>query len=221
VRRWGISAGGRVCAAALALVAQAGPAAAASPDAKQVRSLLELRNDRLVRQHWDLSCGAAALATLLTYQLGMPVSEKEAALGMLRRGDPKLVRARFGFSLLDLKRFAASRGLAAEGYAQMNLDDLLAVAPAIAPIQVRGFPHFVVVRARRGDRILIGDPAYGNRTMAASDFDKAWVSRIGFVVHPPGEPRPPNRMGAGDFMVMAVPPAALRASDSALRAGGL
>jgi predicted double-glycine peptidase len=39
-----------------------------------VRSLMQLRNDRVVRQQWDLSCGAAVVATLLTYQLGAPVS---------------------------------------------------------------------------------------------------------------------------------------------------
>src|SRR5256885_8018269 len=108
-------------AGVLALVACAGVAhgaqsASPPPDAMRVRSLAELRNDGVVRQKWDLSCGAAVVATLLTYQLGSPVTERQAALGMLRTGDARLVRARLGFSLLDLKHFAASRGFEAAGY---------------------------------------------------------------------------------------------------------
>lgn len=179
---------------ALCLAAQV-PAAAA-PTGKPFRSLLELRNEGVVRQHWDLSCGAAAIATLLTYQLGDPVTEREAALGMLRTGDARLVRARLGFSLLDLKRFAASRGFEAAGYGGLTLDDLVDLAPVVAPIRVRGFAHFVVVRGRRGDQLLIGDPAFGNRTMTAERFLQTWPSRIGFVVRPRGVTRPANRMGA-------------------------
>jgi predicted double-glycine peptidase len=190
------------------------------PDAKPVRSLLELRDDRLVRQHWDLSCGAAAIATLMTYQLGDPVSERQAAVGMLRTGDARLVRARLGFSLLDLKRFAASRGFAAAGYAGLSLDELLAMAPAVAPIRVRGFGHFVVVRGRRGDRLLLGDPAFGNRTMSVEAFMQAWTSRIGFVVAPPDDPHPPNRMGAPLALFLTPSGPALRAADATLRTAG-
>src|SRR5690349_20350213 len=74
--------------------------------AEPVRRMRALGADRLVRQQWDLSSGAAVVATLLPYQLGAPVSEREAALGMLSAGDARLVRPRLGFSLLDLKRFA-------------------------------------------------------------------------------------------------------------------
>src|SRR5689334_17325472 len=81
--------------------------------AQPVQSLLEVRQQGVVMQHWDTSCGAAALATVLTYGLRDPVSEKTAALGMLRRTDPLRVKVRGGFSLLDMKRFAESRGYTA------------------------------------------------------------------------------------------------------------
>lgn len=181
---------------------------------------MDMRNEGVVRQHWDLSCGAAAIATLMTYQLGVPVAEREAALGMLRSGDARLVRARLGFSLLDLKRFAASRGFEAEGYAGLTLDELVAMAPVIAPIRVRGFPHFVVVRGRRGDRWLLADPAYGNRVMTEARFQQAWASRIGFVVHPQGDPHPVNRMGAPRELFPLAPGAALRAAEADVRLAG-
>lgn len=186
-----------------------------------VRSLIELRNDKLIRQHWDVTCGAAAVATLMTYQLGVPVSEWEATLSMLRASDVKLVRARLGFSLLDLKRFAASRGIAAAGYGGLTLDDLVALAPVIAPIRVRGFGHFVVVRGRSGDRLLLGDPAFGNRTMSVEAFEQAWPSHIGFVLFSPSDPHPLNRMGAPPELFLVPSPSAVRMANSTQQTGGL
>ena len=56
------------------------------------------------------------------------------------------------------------------------------MAPAIVPITTRGYPHFVVVRGRAGDKLLIADPAFGNRTMDVDAFESAWTQNIGFVV---------------------------------------
>jgi predicted double-glycine peptidase len=204
----------------LAILSSQGLAAPGGPSAKIVRSMLELRDDKLVRQHWDLSCGAAAVATLMTYQLGAPVTEREAALSMLHASDVRLVRARLGFSLLDLKRFAASHGFAADGYGGLSLDELVAMAPAIAPIRLRGFGHFVVVRGRRGDRLLLGDPAFGNRTMSTQAFEQVWSSRIGFVLFPPGDPHPPNRMGAPPELFLSPSASAVRTAEADLRSRG-
>ena len=201
-------------AAALALAALIPRAAGAIG---HVDSLLEIRNQGVVRQHWDLSCGAAALATLMTYQLGAPVTEREAALGMLQTTSPLLVRSRLGFSLLDLKRFAASRGFAAAGYAGLSVDELVAMAPVIAPIRVNGFGHFVVVRGERDGWLLIADPAFGNRTMSREAFAGVWPGSVGFVVFPPDRPRPPNRMAAPADLFLAPGGASLRATDASLR----
>jgi hypothetical protein len=60
-------------------------------------------------QKWDLSCGSAALGTLLHYSVWRTAYEKEIAQGLMSRpeyvGHPELVQAREGFSLLDLKRY--------------------------------------------------------------------------------------------------------------------
>ncbi|HWF77901.1 MAG TPA: C39 family peptidase [Caulobacteraceae bacterium] len=164
--------------------------------ARVVRSMLEIRDEQVVRQQWDLSCGAAAIATVLTYQLNDPVSEREVALAMLRHTSPTLVRQRLGFSLLDLKAYAATHGYAVAAYQDMTLDDLDPLAPAITPISAHGLPHFVVYRGRRDGRVLIADPAFGNRTMSEDAFRAAWAHGVGFIVFDPRNPRAPNRMGA-------------------------
>ena len=150
-----------------------------------VRSLQEVRQDGVVLQKWDTSCGAAALATVLTYSLNDPVSEREVARGMLKMTEPLKVKYRGGFSLLDMKHFAELRGYQGGGYRDLTLDDLLQLKDPIVPIVRHGYPHFVVVRGldRRG-RIKLADPGFGNRTMSVRTFTGAWQGGIGFVVVP-------------------------------------
>jgi len=190
---------------AAVLAAAALPACLVAHDAwaRPVRSMLEIRDAQVVRQQWDLSCGAAAVATILTYQLDRPVTERQVALAMLRHTSTALVRARLGFSLLDLKAYATTQGLAAAGFGGMGLDDLDAMAPAITPISRHGFPHFVVYRGRRDGRVLIADPAFGNRTLPEDAFRAVWADRVGFIIFDPRNPRAPNRMAAAPELFLA------------------
>jgi predicted double-glycine peptidase len=169
----------------------------------QVKSLLEMRQDRVVVQQWDLSCGAAALATLLNYQHGDPVSEREIAKGLIEREEylenPLLVRARHGFSLLDLKRYVEQRGYQGIGFGQLVLEDLVDRAPIMVPVSFNGYNHFVVFRGIRGNRVLVADPAWGNRTLTFDEFEDAWLTypefgRVGFVVAQEDGTLPPNRL---------------------------
>jgi len=148
-----------------------------------IRSLQEIRHQGVVIQKWDTSCGAAALATVLTYSLNDPVSEHEVAGGMLRMTEPLKVKYRGGFSYLDMKRFAELRGYKGQGYRDLTLDSLLQFDSPIVPIVQYGNPHFVVVRGldRKG-RLDIADPSFGNRTLSVEAFTALWTSRIGFVV---------------------------------------
>jgi uncharacterized protein len=172
-----------------------------------VRSLLEIRNERVVLQRWDLSCGAAALATLLTFQQGDPVSEREVALGLMGREEylelPELVTVRQGFSLLDLERYVEGRGYRGRPLGGLDYADLPGLAPLIVVIEEAGYNHFVVYRGQMLDRVLLADPAFGTRTMRVDQFERAWVrhgglGRVGLVVErrdgrpPPGglAPRP-------------------------------
>ena len=100
---------------------------------RAVRSLLEMREEGVVVQKWDLSCGAAALATILNYQHGDPVSEREIATSLIGReeylANPMLIRARHGFSLLDLKRYVDRRDYEGVGYGNLTFEDLIDLAP--------------------------------------------------------------------------------------------
>lgn len=157
----------------------------------------------MIVQEWDLSCGAAALATILNFQHGDPVSEREVALGMMAREEyienPLLVRIRQGFSLLDMKRFVEQRGYQGVGLGKLDFEDLLDNAPLIVPVNLHGYQHFVIFRGAMGNRILLADPAFGNRTMLRSRFETAWIDfpklgRVGFIVKRRDGLIPPNQL---------------------------
>lgn len=177
-----------------------------------VRSLREIRQEQVVVQQWDTSCGAAALATLLTYQHGVAIPERSIAEAMLQRTDPLKVKVSGGFSLLDLKRYVDALGLEGVGYMQLTLEQLMQLGPAIVPVNLSGYPHFVVVRTTSDDEVLIADPAFGNRTLARARFQEAWQGQIGFVVQRPDGRVPPNKMGAGTADMLRPPDAAIRSS---------
>ena len=197
-----------------------------------VVSFHEIRQSKLVRQGWDKSCGAAALSTILQYHYGHRVSEAAIAVTILKNVDPHRVRARGGFSLLDLKRFVRALGYEGKGYGGLTLQDLVKIKmPAIIPVRFRDFDHFVVFRGFAGNRVLLGDPAFGNLTMTSTRFHKIWKNGIGFIVAktntlPPGlSPLSPDELDMmvpnlksvtrsvlrrGVIPVMRHPPAALR-----------
>jgi hypothetical protein len=160
---------------------------------KPIRSFSEIRWAHTVRQRWDNSCGSAALSTILTHHYGDPTSEAVIIMAILRRTDPVKVKARGGFSLLDLKKFVESRGYVGKGYAGLSLKELEELGtPAIVPVVMRGYDHFVVFRGRRGSRVLLSDPAFGAVTMTTERFSGLWKGGIGFLVlgrTPDREPR--------------------------------
>jgi hypothetical protein len=119
------------------------------------------------------------------------VTEKEVARGLIRRQEyidqPELVRIREGFSLLDLKRYVDQRGYRGIGYGKLEVENLIELAPILVPINTIGYNHFVIFRGIAGDRVLLADPAWGNRTMTVERFEHSWIDygtigRVGFVV---------------------------------------
>jgi hypothetical protein len=138
-----------------------------------IRSMEDQKFAGIVRQRFDFSCGSAALATLLRYHYGRPLTEQDTFVGMWRDGDRAAIR-KVGFSLLDMKRYLASLNLRADGF-KVSLDQIRKTnLPGIALITVKGYRHFVVVKGVTDGEILLGDPSTGLRAMSRDEFQKAW-----------------------------------------------
>lgn len=145
-----------------------------------VRSWRALRDAGVVRQAFDYSCGAAALATLISAS-GDRSTEREVLLEVFE-GLPDEAVARTmeqGLSLLDLKRVAERRGHVAEGY-RVPADVLARLTrPVLVLIEPHGYAHFAVLRGVRDGRAYLADPARGNLRMAADRFLSIWLGPDG------------------------------------------
>ncbi len=149
---------------------------------KRLKSMKELRQSNMVPQSRDFSCGAAALATVMRYYYGQPVSELDAILGMFKHGDQQDIRKR-GFSLFDMKRFANSIQYQADGFKIPKVDMLKTLQiPVIVLIDTRSYKHFVVLRRVDDKFAYISDPSWGNRKVPLKEFAESWDQNIVFAI---------------------------------------
>ena len=149
-----------------------------------VKTLVDLRYRAMVQQTYDVSCGAASLATILKYYYGVPVTEQEIVNVMFELGDKEKIQKE-GFSLLELKWFSQKRGFISEGYRIPRVENLRKLTvPAIALVNVRGYAHFVVIKAVRNDEVYVADPAFGNRVQSLQTFAREWKGVILVVLSP-------------------------------------
>ncbi|MFZ4762523.1 MAG: C39 family peptidase [Alphaproteobacteria bacterium] len=148
-----------------------------------VKSLNDIKQDFVIRQQHDFTCGSAALATILYYNFHLNITEQDIIRSIIADGKNLAQAKREGFSLLDMKRFVERNGLTAKGYKELSLTRLQEIGlPAIIAINREGYRHFVVVRDIKNNHILIANPALGNEWLNVEKFNQLWGNRIGFYI---------------------------------------
>jgi predicted double-glycine peptidase len=144
-------------------------------------SVRALRDAGMVRQHYDYSCGAASLATVLAYGLNDPVDEDGLMRDLLGplTPDELIELQKKGLSLSDLQRLAQARGHKAQGF-RVDRDQLAKLSrPVIVFVKPGGYAHFVVFKGLRGDRVHLADPSLGNVRMPLYRFLDMWADESG------------------------------------------
>ena len=199
----------RTAAAALALLVLAGlaaPAQAIEFNAGPGQSMLvsvpltnmaAMRFKNIMRQTRDLSCGAAALGTILKYYYGENVTEEEIIQEGFKVGDTAKIQ-RDGFSMLELKKVAERRGYEVGGFRLPDAQKLANLkVPVITLVSVRGYNHFVVIKGVADGRVYIADPAFGNRSRTFESFAEDWDHVILVTVSPKRAPTEGMPLGSG------------------------
>lgn len=154
-------------------------------------TLKDFRDQDVVKQQLDYSCGAAALATLITGYFGEATSEKEL-LDLLNirlrtmSTEEQSRKKRNGFSLLDLKHVAQQKGYKAAGF-KLTIEQLKQLAaPVIVFVLPMGYHHFAVLRGIVDDHVYLADPGRGNLRMSVARFEDEYGGII-FVLGKAGE----------------------------------
>lgn len=157
------------------------------PIRKTVQNWTDLRQQNVVIQTRDYSCGAAALATVLQFYFQDQVTENQILESALARLNAEEVadRQENGLSLDDL--FIAAQELGYLGAViRLPLEKIPQLpAPVIVRIERENFKHFVVLKGSLEDRIFIADPLRGNLRLPAHEFVKQWSGEA-LVLGKPG-----------------------------------
>jgi uncharacterized protein len=147
---------------------------------KTLKSWKSLRDSNVVKQAFDYSCGAGALATLMKIGFREEVSEKEIINEILQGktdAEQDDIKAN-GYSLLDLKRAAEAKGYQAAVY-NLEIDHLFQLqGPVLIYFEPRGEKHFAVLKYVKGDRVYLADPARGNIRFNIYRFAEQWPGYI-------------------------------------------
>ena len=156
---------------------------------KNVRTMKDMRYKNIVRQTKDYSCGAASLATILTYYFGRETSEEEIIRAIFSNADSETIGEvkRKGLSLLDLKNYGESLGYKGGGYRVPAHQLKTLDRPAIVLVNHKGYSHFIVIKGVKDDRVFLADPARGNMVMDLNEFLEIWNGILLVFKNPDGE----------------------------------
>ncbi|MCF6322581.1 MAG: cysteine peptidase family C39 domain-containing protein, partial [Rhizobiaceae bacterium] len=141
----------------------------------------------------DFSCGAASIATVLTFYYNDITSEGEV-LSILE-GLPGLVdwkqKVADGFSFSDLIYASDKLGYAAQG-AELPLEELFNVeGPVIVHFDKKTFQHFVVLRRITKDAAYVSDPIVGDKILTYDQFASYYTGKA-LAIWKPGVDLPRN-----------------------------
>lgn len=125
------------------------------------------------KQMIDTSCGAASVANILIKYYGRKISEftilKETGINKTT------------YSIKDLEKVVNKIGFKAVLFA-MDYDALLELKiPVIIHYNGVKDGHFVVLRTINSRYVTVADPAWGNRMLTRSQFEKLWASKDGMA----------------------------------------
>lgn len=134
-----------------------------------IKSYKELRDDGIVKQDLDYSCGAASISTLLNNFFYQKTTE-EQILQLMDKGDLKA-------SFLDMQKALNTLGFQSQGLA-VSYDTLTTLKiPVIVYIKHRKTDHFSVIRGINDEFVWLADPSLGNRILTKYQFMDMWQTR--------------------------------------------
>lgn len=155
-----------------------------------MKNARQLRNENVVMQQRDFSCGAAALATVLNYYWDENVSETALLLiiaKILTRAELE-DRVLNGLTLTDLKNVAQVGGYTAV-LGKLTTEKLAdSKLPLVVAITVNDYDHFVVFRGMDDEYVYLADPIYGKKKVLIEVFEEQWQQNAILAVIKPGEP---------------------------------
>lgn len=135
----------------------------------KIKNWREIRDDKIIKQDQDFSCGAASIATVLTEFYNRPTTEEEvlAALG----------KTDYRASFADMEKALPKFGFKGIGIATSWEQLIELQIPVILYVKQRKQDHFTVISGISNTHVKISDPSLGNRILTRGQFKEIWETR--------------------------------------------
>lgn len=150
-------------------------------DARPIDNFRAMKFRNIVKQQLEFSCGAASLATILTYYWGRPTQEAEI-LDLVEPRYPGALRQELkndGMSADDIA-YAASRLKFQAVPVAVALEQLKNLkAPVIIHTKRGKLEHFSVLKYVDNGRYFLADSIVGNRILNEKEFNAQYS---GFII---------------------------------------
>lgn len=126
-----------------------------------------MKKNLIVKQDGYKECGAASLLSIIRYYHGNISINKLVEMTHTDKS---------GTNFYCLKQAAAEIGLEAIGYKFENINNLLELnKPFLCQLIDHNYEHFSVVYSIKRNKVIMMDPAVGERTISLEEFQKMWT----------------------------------------------
>jgi len=138
----------------------------------------EIKFKNIIKQSQDYSCGAASLATILTYYYNDSKSEKDILeiIAKINNYNLKIKDKKYKYTMLDLKKVANQYGYEAIGISLSYTDLKKLKIPAIVFLKRNNKKHFSIYKGKKNNLIYLADPTWGNVKWAEEKFKNRFLS---------------------------------------------
>lgn len=139
---------------------------------RSAKTWVDRRDQGLLKQTFDASCGAASLVNILNNYYGLKLNEFEV-LASMRLDRPRV------YSLKDLGNAVVAAGFKPIFFST-NYDTLAKLKiPVILHTETLDGGHFSVLRNIDKNYVWLNDPAWGNVRYTKAQFLKVWAIASG------------------------------------------
>ena len=129
-----------------------------------------MKKNLIVLQAGWKECGAASLLSIIHYYKGSISMSRLVELTNTNKD---------GTNFYQLKQASEKLGFSTKGYKANNYDSLQEIKnPFIIQIIDKNYEHFCVVYAMKKNKVIVMDPAIGQREIIVEDFMKLWTGYI-------------------------------------------
>ena len=134
-----------------------------------IRSWKDLRDESIIKQNWDYSCGSAATSTILNSFYGENLSEGDILTEVIKLGGDGTA------SFYDLRQAVKKFGYKGIGIS-LGFEKLkFLTIPVIVYLNYKDNDHFSVIRGVSEEGIVwLADSSWGNRKLSEYQFKKMW-----------------------------------------------